>query len=272
MNTAAPSYPVYLSPRSVKLLLSLFGAILILAVLQDLLFSFFRNTGFYWSESVLYNSYFLFFIPLILLQRYLLSSLCPTRRLTLLRGIGLSTPLLTGLHMLLFTSFFIGISRLMFHPSHHFVTILSSVISNRLSISLVVFTIIPLIAFFTGLTREHKYAVSPLPDRLLIQCGARKTFVDPAAILLIRTDRPYAVIQLSDRKILSELPLKIWRHRLRNGSFVQANRSVIINSSYLLEMRSRKNGDYDAVLTGGERIRMSRHFREDWAQLLHQSA
>ena len=41
-----------------------------LAIFQDYLFSRFKSTGFYWSDTMLYNIYWLFFIPFIKLAKY----------------------------------------------------------------------------------------------------------------------------------------------------------------------------------------------------------
>ncbi|WP_103867619.1 LytTR family DNA-binding domain-containing protein [Aquimarina sp. I32.4] len=47
------------------------------------------------------------------------------------------------------------------------------------------------------------------------------------------------------------------------------HRSVIVNKNHITELKSRKNGDYDCILTNGQSIRLSRHYRQNWNELLN---
>jgi DNA-binding LytR/AlgR family response regulator len=51
--------------------------------------------------------------------------------------------------------------------------------------------------------------------------------------------------------------------------FIRVHRSAIINKNHITELKSRKNGDYDGIVTSGQTIRFSRHYRQNWNTLLN---
>jgi two-component system LytT family response regulator len=56
---------------------------------------------------------------------------------------------------------------------------------------------------------------------------------------------------------------------LNSQIFLRVHRSAIVNKNHITELKSRKNGDYDGVLTNGQSVRFSRHYRQNWSELLN---
>lgn len=248
------------------LLISVMGS----AVLQDLIFSKLKGTGFYLSESLLYNSFWLFFLPLV----HFTSRLAKTIRLKskILKGlIAMATAVVIGMvHLVLFTSFFIFISNLYFSPPHRFSAIFNSVLSNHFYICILVYTLTPVIGKFLITSKKLKSgSAQEFPQKLVVKIGTRNKLIDVEKIQLITTDKPYSVVCTKDKRFLKNESLKELEVKLDPDMFMRVHRSTIVNKKYIKQLRSRKNGDYDAYLENGPPIRLSRHFRHNWNTLLH---
>jgi two-component system LytT family response regulator len=104
---------------------------------------------------------------------------------------------------------------------------------------------------------------------ITVKHGTRRIKIDTANILLLKADKPYTMIYTNEQKLLHDESLKKLENILDTQTFFRVHRSFIINKNYISELKSRKNGDYDGVLTNGETIRLSRHYRKNWISLLN---
>lgn len=236
-----------------------------LAVLQDYIYSRLQHTGFYLSESLLYNTFWTLFIPFTLVLNQIVKRINPKNKLTRLSlkaGLGLA---LSFLHILLFASVFVLVSNLVFTPSHRFSHIFNSVLSNQFYIAILWYTIVP---FVSNKKREPANLAPSYPDKIKLTIGSRIVTISTSSIQLISTDKPYCIVHTGDQKILDKQSLREFEERLDPGIFLRVHRSVIINIEFIKELKSRSNGDYDAKLENGQTIRLSRHYRNNWQHLL----
>ena len=88
------------------------------------------------------------------------------------------------------------------------------------------------------------------------------------AIEMIVTDKPYTVLLTDKQNFFDNRTLKDFETMLDSDLFLRVNRSTIINRNSVEELISRKNGDYDALLRNGKTVRLSRHYRMNWKNLL----
>ncbi|SFR54989.1 DNA-binding response regulator, LytR/AlgR family [Robiginitalea myxolifaciens] len=237
-------------------------------VLQDYISSQIRGTGFYISESLLYNHIWLFVVPLTLLELRLLSYFAYTNPIKRFLFLLLLSSLLVLLHITLFTSFFVSVSYLLWTPSHRFVSIFDSALSSE-------FSILALYYFF--LPRLYKFYTKPIQESeiragyartIRVRSGLKTIVLNPNTIETISTDKPYTFITTPADNFLDNRSLKAFQTILDPAEFVRVNRTTIVNKNCLLELKSRKNGDYDAVLRNKKTIRLSRHYRRNWKTLL----
>lgn len=237
----------------------------LLAVLQDYIYSRIQNTGFYLSESSLYNTYWIFFIPLTIFANRLIKIVNPKNTFTKLPlniGIGL---FFSFLHLLLFASLFVLISSLVFTPTHRFSNIFNSAFSNQFYIALLWYIIFPV---FYILKFKPTNLKKPYSDKIKLKIGSKILSVSTSTIQFISTDKPYSIIHTNDKKILDNKSLKEFEAELDPTVFLRVHRSSIINATCVKELKSRNNGDYDATLNNGQVIRLSRHFRNNWKHLI----
>jgi len=250
-------------------LLVLFGfSIYGLAIFQDYIFSEIKSTGFYWTDTMLYNIYWLLFIPFIKIANSLYNKVqfkSQSSKILYALGTGL---LFSVLHIFIFTSIFILASNLIYSTPHRFLTILKSAISNQLHITIIVYLFSPFIFDYLK-KKENSNTGIPIQKTITVKNGIRRTKVDVSTILFIETDRPYTMVYSNDQKFLHDESLKKLEILLDPQIFLRVHRSAIVNKNHVTELNSRKNGDYDGILSNGHSVRFSRHYRQNWKELLN---
>ncbi len=250
--------------------IALFIFVLILAIFQDYIYSRVHSTGFYISESLTYNMFWAFFIPLGFVVYKLLKLFNPNNSIARIVYLLIIGALFSVLHIFIFTCFFIFISNVFFTPPHRFSAIFKSALSNQLYIAFILYTIGPFI--YVNYIRKNKpKSKSPqlFSDKISLKIGSTIKSIQVDSIHLITTDRPYTIVHTSSEKFLQDKSLKDFEKELDPTHFYRVHRSAIVNKAFISEMISRKNGDYDVKLSNGLSIRFSRHFRENWKSLLH---
>jgi DNA-binding LytR/AlgR family response regulator len=241
-----------------------------LAIFQDYIFSKVKPAGFYWSDTMLYNIYWLLFIPFLKIANSFYHKVQPKSLISKILYASSTGFVFSVLHIFLFTSIFILGSHIIFPEPHRFSTIFKNAISNQLQITIIAYLFSPFV--FDYLKRKKQFN-KLFPDQniktLTVKNGIRRVKIDISTVLFIKTDRPYTMIYSKDQKFLHDESLKKLEKLLNSKTFLRVHRSVIVNKNHITELTSRKNGDFDAVLTNGQTIRFSRHYRQNWNALLN---
>ncbi|MEX0275454.1 MAG: LytR/AlgR family response regulator transcription factor [Flavobacteriaceae bacterium] len=171
------------------------------------------------------------------------------------------------MHITVFTSFFVSVSYLVYSPSHRFIRIFNSALSSELSILAIYYFSAPILSKVfhkrIKITNDHPY-----PKRLKIKMGLKTVSIHTQTIETISTDKPYTIIAINGKVYLDNRTMKDFESILDPRMFFRVHRSVILNKNLVKELKSRKNGDYDAFLFNGKTIRLSRHYRSRWEELL----
>ncbi|MEO1054341.1 MAG: LytTR family DNA-binding domain-containing protein [Bacteroidota bacterium] len=256
-------------PRKVKLWIGAFVLIIGLFVLQDYLYSQIRETGFYISESLLYNSIWLFTVPLTFLVFRLLSYFQLNGRVQLTLFLLLISGLFVLLHITLFTSFFVSVSYLVYSPSHRFIRIFTSALSNEFGILAIYYFSVPFLSKLFVKPAQEVSDSDSYHKSIKLKKGLKTISIDIQAIAMMTTDKPYTMFITDKESFFDHRTLKELQTILDPTQFIRVNRSTLINKYYIREVISRKNGDYDAVLRNDKTVRLSRHYRSNWQNLLH---
>ncbi len=247
--------------------------IFMLTIAQDYIFANLRDTGFYFSECALFNSYWLLFIPIIIGTSYILPKTRILERSLVIKlfcAILLSA-VLTSIHLLLFTALVTFTSNLIYTTPHYFSNVLTASISNDLYITALFYTVLPYILDY--LKRESSNpAKANASDNLnyltIKQNGGSQIRVDLGDILSITANKPYTTITTLEKDYLSNFGLAELEKLLDPEVFMRIHKSTIINATFIKEIHSLKNGDYSIALTNEQNLRMSRHYRSRWAHLI----
>lgn len=257
------------SSRKVGLVLGLVILVMGLSVMQDYFYSKFRDTGFYLSESVLYNSIWMFVIPLAWLEIRLFNRISGVNKLQKILFWASLVILFTFLHVLIFAGFFASVSALLYNPSHRFLHMFNAALSNQFYVLAMCYTLAPLFSIL-GTKRRLKATLETLyPEVIQVKIGLKRVSLNVMDIDTIISEKPYSSITSKGKTFLDNRSLKEFESFMDPDRFTRVHRSVILNKRAIKELKSRKNGDYDALLKNGSSVRLSRHYRSSWEDLLH---
>lgn len=251
-----------------KMYVLLVMIILVLATLQDYVYSILRNTGFHLSESALYNTIWIFLVPISLLDIFLQKKVEIKPIAFRVSYSVMISLVLTLLHITVFTSFFIVISHLAYTTPHRFVHMFSSALSNQSYILLFFYLVIPYLFQIINKRKGEAEETPEISQKVMVREGIKRVLVDADSIVYIESNKPYSIVHTKDKKYLCDDNLKKIEEKL-NAAFLRVHRSIIVNKNCIVDLSSRKNGDYDARLANDQLIRMSRHFRQNWDSLIH---
>jgi two-component system LytT family response regulator len=99
-------------------------------------------------------------------------------------------------------------------------------------------------------------------SRLLVKTSKKMFFVNIENIEWIESSGNYAKIVTSKDSHLIRSTLKYLEERLDPQKFVRVHKSTIVNISRIKELKQWFTGDYEILLKNGEKLKMSRNYRE----------
>lgn len=262
-----PILIVFSKLNKIQIWIGVFALIIGVSVLQDYIFSRLKDTGFYISESLLYNSIWIFIIPFSYVAIKSSSNLNVKNKMEVF-FLLLKSCLLSLLHIFIFVSFFVFISYIVYSPSHRFIRIFKTTLSNEFSILILYYFALPF-AFKFYKRYSQRISNNSYPKIIKVKKGLKTLSIKTNNIEIISTEKPYTVITVGNINYFDNRTLKELETIFNPKTFYRVNRSVIINKNFIKELESRKNGDYDAFLFNDKVIRLSRHYRARWKNVLH---
>lgn len=241
--------------------------IVAITILQDFLHAQFNHYSFYFSESVLFKSFWLLFFPLAWLQ------------VTLAKKFRRIAPLLiilsTAVHFLLFGMLVAALSWIFLgHTFAVWQTIRFS-FSEDLLICLLVYSIIAVLSWYNSrqvvpVQDSQPVYNSPL-ERIVIGAGRNNITIATTEIILISAANDYIAIQTASRKYLHTETLKSIQAKLDAHRFLRIHKSAIINLDKVVSYRSRLNGDYDILLSNQQETRLSRNYAPTFKAMMEKN-
>jgi two-component system, LytTR family, response regulator len=100
------------------------------------------------------------------------------------------------------------------------------------------------------------------PECFILRSAGRVVFVKVAEIEWIEAADYYAELHLAHEKHLLRRPLSELERELASSGFCRIHRSIIVNLDRVRGLELRVDGEYDAILRSGARLRVSRRFRK----------
>lgn len=246
--------------------LAIFGLI----IFQDYLFSVLKNTGFYWSEVILFNFYWLAFIPFLRIEKRIFQKIIfPKNRFYWIHLLFLSS-FFCVVHILISNLFIATVSHIVFTPAHSFFRILRTSISNDLILTFLSYFLAPIL-FFEKKENTKIQKKDKILHTLSAKHGNRQIQIPIAQVLYFLSDKPYVSIHTKEGKFLISESLKSLEEKLDQQQFIRVHKSSIININAIQEFQSRQNGDYDVKIKNDQMIRFSRHYRKNWEHIISSS-
>ena len=112
-------------------------------------------------------------------------------------------------------------------------------------------------------------ASHPYTTRLVFKSRGRILFLSVEDIRWIGAEENYVRICTGGESHLLRETIGHMETRLDPKMFLRVHRSAIVNLRYVKEVKSENDGDATVLLTGGEKIAMSRSYRSRVQRLIH---
>lgn len=234
-----------------------------LSLIQDVLHASVKHHAFYLSEALLFNTFWLLFLPLLLLLRKQVNGVHSPMRLiqkgTLVVGF-------TALHLLLFALVLFGVSATLMGHTYSFGWSIRYALSDCLYLSFGVYAL----AVLPAQAIKEARSVFPAgtdnaqPSRLPVKTRTGTRYIPLNEIRYLQAERPYVAVFTNEGKFLAGHTLKEMEQLMRGRGMVRIHRSCLANMDDVVGKESRGNGDYDLLLKDGTRLRLSRHYVLDF--------
>lgn len=229
-------------------------------VLLDFLFAQFQNSAFYISESLLFSSFWILFVPFLFLQ------------LKFIKG-----KVKFGYHLLVIC--IVIFLHLFIYPA--LVWILSFIFYNHtfsywqtfdFGLTAYFIKLMLIYSFTSGVFVIYNIKFNPVKVEHGVENMSFLKFITVSdnnnikrilptnEIFYFSANSPYISIHHPTKKYLQTGTLKSLETQLDNRAFVRIHKSYIVNINKTISYQSRLNGDYDLTLSNGVILRMSRNY------------
>lgn len=251
--------------RSTGILSALVVMLAGVTIIMDYAEAGFRQSGFYFSESLLFSSFWLLFIPLLHVQ-------LRVTRLLKHKGLHILTiPAFIIIHLLVYPALVWLLSAVFFPHTFSYIQTLGFGLPQYFIVLALGYTVIPFInRFFVQQSQTTPVITVPAPvlttaqnfvHTLTVTTGkGTRVIVKTDEIIYITASSPYIHIYQATQKFVHTDTLKQLEKKLDNSQFVRIHRSCIVNVREVVAYKSRLNGDYDLTLSTGIQLRLSRHY------------
>jgi len=108
-------------------------------------------------------------------------------------------------------------------------------------------------------------------DRLVVRSEESTRFIRVADIDWIEGAGVYVNLHVGGKEMLYRAALNDLADRLDPLRFIRVHRSAIVNIESIVELQAISHGEFDVVLKGGHRSRVSRTYRRQLEKRLGQS-
>jgi len=118
----------------------------------------------------------------------------------------------------------------------------------------------------TLLESDKKYI-----SRILIKGKTGYSFLNLQDVLWIEAYSDYIKIHVKDKFFLKNISLNDTEARLNPHQFIRIHRSSIVNISFIKEMKPYTNGEYLIYLTNGEKLKLSRTYKDKISGIINEA-
>lgn len=98
-------------------------------------------------------------------------------------------------------------------------------------------------------------------DRFVVRARNRILFLDVREVAWLEAYGNYVRFHTTEEVYTVRGTLSSYEQQLDPTRFIRIHRSVIVNREVVRELHSRRTGDFTLVTLGGERLTLSRNFR-----------
>ncbi len=261
-------------PSKIQFFVAFLVLVSTVVTLQDLFHSQRNQYNFYFSESVLFNSYWLWFYPVTILSKYIFNLKGSVIHKYLGIRIFSFIVLSTTIHVLAYSFSVFGVSYLFYEGTYEVKKMFTYSVSNDFYKYVFGYGFIGfLLLRGSELNKQTDFSVPEKREIVnniaVMENGRNKVLVPITDIVFIKSSSPYIALQTSAKVYLHTASLKSINEHLTSHSFLQIHKSIIININKVVSFKSRLNGDYDVLMDNGQEVRLSRNYAARFKQVIH---
>ncbi len=238
-------------------------SIVAITILQDLVRAHINHSSFYFSEALIFSSFWWIFIPSYYIQYKVAGhgkTLSITKKLLLI-------VIPAAIHLFAFPVLVWIISGLFYYHTYAINQTFQYTLSEYLYLLAVAYTI-PMLWYHQLYKRSAKkenkdsgfIESRQLIHSFLVTEGNKHLQVPLTDILYFMSSSPYIQIHLAQKKYLLNQTLKSISEKIDNNKFIRIHKSTIVNIHEVKFYTSRLNGDYDLTMSDRTILRVSRNF------------
>ncbi len=231
---------------------------------QDYFHSYHHQYSFYLSESILFNSIWLWFLPISVALKPLLKK--HNKDFVSIKA-GLFILIASLLHMAWYALSVYSLSAFFYTPTYDLAKMLSYTFSQDLYKYILVYGAVAIIYIQKKEVLQKSTINTSLPKKenaypsvIIAGSGINSTCIPVEDIYYIQAASPYIIIYTKDKKHLHSQTLKAILAQLDPNQFMQVHKSTLVNILTVTSYKSRLNGDYDLFLENSHEIRLSRNY------------
>lgn len=242
-------------------------------IVLDYLFTQVHNSKFYFSESLLFSSFWFLFFPLILV----LSKL--TKKKDKIGFTLIITSSLVVIHILGYPALVWVLSKVFYYHTFSYLQTLNYCLSAYFLKSVIIygFTFILLTVIRNRteqklMTVEEEVEVEEnlnfITSIVISDSNNNKIVLAVNDVFYFSANSPYINIHHFSKKYLHSETLKNLENQLDNNQFVRIHKSHILNIDKVVSFLSRQNGDYEVSLSDNSTLRVSRRYAREFKSKL----
>lgn len=230
-------------------------------IIIDYLITEFQNSSFYLSESLVFSSFWLLFLPsLIVLSKITVGSNQIRFDLIIISSF-------VAIHLIAYPALVWLLSKVFFNHTYSYLQTFNFGLSTYLIKSIIIYAV----SFFAIIITQNRTEQKLMPivkevknssfiSSILVSDNYKKVVLPVDDIYYFSANSPYVNIHCSSKKYLFTATLKNLESQLDKSQFVRIHKSYILNIGKVDSYKSRKNGDYDITLSDNASLRVSRSY------------
>jgi two-component system LytT family response regulator len=99
--------------------------------------------------------------------------------------------------------------------------------------------------------------------KIAIKTKGRIVFIDPAEVAIVKAQSNYVLLQRQSGSYLLRESISTMAEKLKPYGFIRIHRSVLVNTSFVEEIRPWTTGEYVLRIRGGKEYTVSRTYKDN---------
>ena len=100
-------------------------------------------------------------------------------------------------------------------------------------------------------------------SKIAIKTKGRILFIDPTEVAIIRAEGNYALLEKQSGSYLLRESISTLAEKLKPHGFIRIHRSMVVNTSFVEEIRPWSTGEYVLRIKGGRELTVSRMYKNN---------